>query len=119
MTKSIYDQLNAHGTVAKQRFVDTFSGRQYDDDRWFYILFNGTGAVVMSDEVDGGFKMSSTATGATSECMIAFDDKRQYSHTGSTWIAVVKSTNTIALNHSASLAGLKADDDNFLDYFYE
>ena len=98
--------------VTRQRFVETFSGDALDTDRWTYNLFNGTGAGAMSDEVDGGFKMSSTATGATSECMIAFDDKRQYSHTGSTWIAVVKSTNTIALNHSASLAGLKADDDN-------
>ena len=112
MTDSIYDQLNAYGTVAKQRMVETFSGDALDTDRWTYNLFSGTGAGVMLDEFDGGFKMSSTATGGESEGMIAFDDIRQYSHTGSTWIAVVKSTNTIALNHSSSLAGLKSLDDN-------
>ena len=112
MTKSIYDQLNAYGTVAKQRFVETFSGSVLDTDRWNYNLVNGTGAGAMSDEVDGGFKMSSTATGGSSESLITFNDIRQYSHTGSTWIAVVKSTNTIALNHSATYAGLKADNND-------
>tara|TARA_R110002074_G_scaffold23932_1_gene71857 strand:+ start:900 stop:1565 length:666 start_codon:yes stop_codon:yes gene_type:complete len=109
---SLYEQLFPLTTVMKQRFVENFSGDSLNTDRWIYNLFNGTGAGVMLDEVDGGFKMSSTATGGTSESMIAFDDIRQYSHTGSTWIAVVKSTNTIALNHSSSLAGLKSLDDN-------
>ena len=34
MTDSIYDQLNAYGTVAKQRVVETFSGGVLDTDRW-------------------------------------------------------------------------------------
>ena len=34
MTDSIYDQLNAYGTVAKQRVVENFSGSALDTDRW-------------------------------------------------------------------------------------
>ena len=89
MTKSIYDQLNASGTVAKQRFVETFSGDALDTDRWQQDGLNTNGTVVMADSVDGGLLMS---TGATSGniAFIAFNGVKQYSQTGSVMIAVTK-----------------------------
>ena len=55
MTKSIYDQLNASGTIAKQRFVETFSGGALDTDRWGVM----DGTCVASDSVDGGVLLTS------------------------------------------------------------
>jgi len=92
MTDSIYDQLNAYGTVAKQRFVETFSGDALDTDRWdFSPLFSGTQA--MSDEVDGGLLMSTTATN-TSESYIDTNNIKQFSPTGAVMIAVIKHGST-------------------------
>ena len=59
MTKSIYDQLNASGTVAKQRMVETFTGDALDTDRWNTTNVTGTGTFAMNDSVDGGFSISS------------------------------------------------------------
>ena len=58
MTKSIYDQLNASGTVAKQRVVETFSGDALDTDRWNENESNGTNTFGMADSVDGGYTMT-------------------------------------------------------------
>jgi hypothetical protein len=89
MTKSIYDQLNAYGTVAKQRFVETFSGSALDTDRWTTNILYNASTFAMSDSVDGGFEIT---TGATNSDRggIDFNDKRQYAHNGSVCITVVK-----------------------------
>ena len=89
MTKSIYDQLNAGGTVAKQRFVDTFSGGVLDTDRWKQDGLNTNGTLEMSDEADGGLLMSTGATNGNI-AFIAFNGVKQYSQTGSVMIAVTK-----------------------------
>ena len=87
MTDSIYDQLNAYGTVAKQRFVETFSGSEYDNDRWFYSNPTGTGTIGMADDNYGGATVA-TASGANSHTEINFNGKRQYSPTASVVIGV-------------------------------
>ena len=91
MTKSIYDQLNASGTVSKQRFVETFSGDVLDTDRWGSIvqISGSSGAVAMNDSVDGGVKVS---TGTNDEAILAFDDKRQFNHLASGFVAVTRLT---------------------------
>ena len=91
MTDSIYDQLNAYGTVAKQRFVETFSGGVLDTDRWDQSNTNGTQA--MADSIDGGLLMSTTSSGS-SVSYIDFADKKQFSNTGSVMIAVMKHGST-------------------------
>ena len=91
MTDSIYDQLNAYGTVAKQRFVENFSGWQLDTDRWDQSNTNGT--QVMADSIDGGLLMSTTSSGS-SISYIDFADKKQFSNTGSVMIAVMKHGST-------------------------
>ena len=87
MTKSIYDQLNEKGTIAKQRFVEDFSGWQYDDDRWFYSNPTGTGTIGMADDVYGGATVA-TQSGTNNHTEINFNGKRQYSPTASAIIGV-------------------------------
>tara|TARA_R110000822_G_scaffold119107_1_gene252009 strand:+ start:16 stop:642 length:627 start_codon:yes stop_codon:yes gene_type:complete len=104
MTKSMYDQLNPHGTVAKQRFVETFSGSGLDTDRW-NVTTTGNGAATMSDEADGGLKITSDS-GATGGIMINFNNIRQYSQTGSVCIFVGKRTSA---SDAQMLGGLSSN----------
>ena len=111
MTDSIYDQLNAYGTVAKQRFVETFSGSILDTDRWTYRDLAGTGSSGMSDSVNGGFFVKTATTTGTSQ--IDFNDIRQFSHTGSVFIGVLqKVTATNALLDSGLITGITHTDTN-------
>ena len=107
MTDSIYDQLNASGTVAKQRVVETFSGSAVDTDRW---TTTGLGAGVgnttftIDDEVDGGALML-VSSGISGEGIANFNDVRQFSNTGSVFICTTKS-NDVASGQN-SRVGLK------------
>jgi hypothetical protein len=87
MTDSIYDQLNAYGTVAKQRFVETFSGDALDTDRWDTTVSFGSFTASMADAVDEGLDLISSTSGNQGG-YIDFADKRQYSHNSSVNIAV-------------------------------
>ena len=90
MTKSIYDQLNAHGTVAKQRFVDTFSGSSYDDDRWMnYNISTGSCPIAMADSVDGGLLLE-TDNSASPSAYLSFNDVCQYNPAGFRFISTCK-----------------------------
>lgn len=93
MTDSIYDQLNAYGTIAKQRFVETFSGSALDTDRWSFnqVRDSPNNSYAMSDSVDGGLVLT-TGTSSYAGGSITFGDKRQYSPTGSVIIQVTKVT---------------------------
>jgi hypothetical protein len=88
MTDSIYDQLNASGTIAKQRFVENFSGSVLDTDRWEKTQ-SGTGTFAMSDSVDGGFTLYPAGSN-TNYAQINFNNKKQYSKTGVVMISVWK-----------------------------
>ena len=102
MTKSIYDQLNAGGTVAKQRFVEDFSGWQYDDDRWGNEVTYGSTTFGMADTDEGGF--TATTGGSDSDSgTINFSNKRQYSPTGAVMISVWKKN----INLCAGVTGFK------------
>ena len=89
MTKSIYDQLNASGTVAKQRVVETFSGDALDTDRWATNNNSGTNTFAMVDGSDDGFKITTQAA-SSAHGSITFDNIRQYAHNGSECIGVLK-----------------------------
>ena len=93
MTDSIYDQLNAYGTVAKQRFVENFSGSALDTDRWQTFAVLGTlFTVSMSDSVDDGLKFVSPASSSRTYLTFGLNpnEKRQYAHNGSVCITVTK-----------------------------
>ena len=75
----------------KQHVIDWCSGKggtNRTDFKWTAVNSGGaTGA--MSDEVDGGFKMSTGSTN-NARAFIGFNQKRQFSPTGSVMISVVK-----------------------------
>ena len=102
MTKSIYDQLNASGTIAKQRFVENFSGDALDTDRWSAIGGgNGTPTFAMADEIDGGFKVTAAAqdngdAGLGSNGTWDGYNIRHFSPTGSVYIDVFKNNTAVS-----------------------
>ena len=103
MTDSIYDQLNAYGTVAKQRFVENFSGSALDTDRWNTTL-GGSGSVSMADEVDGGLLVDASSTSGGS-ATINFNLIKPFSPSSSKLIYVAK-INEVGTNAFESYAGL-------------
>ena len=107
MTKSIYDQLNEKGTVAKQRFVENFTGDAVDTDRWTTTGFgsaSGNTTFTMSDEINGGALMK-VSSGNSGEGIANFNNVRHFSNTGSVFICVTKS-NDVASGQN-SRVGLK------------
>jgi len=105
MTDSIYDQLNAHGTIAKQRVVENFSGDALDTDRWATVKSgSGTPTYDMSDSIDGGLSIKTSSTTST-QGNITFNDIRPFSPSGSVFIAVIKQTSTSNTRLTAGLVG--------------
>ena len=90
MTKSIYDQLNASGTIAKQRFVENFSGDGLDTDRWFFQDIAAGASAVMADTVDGGLQMTTTNAGGSPSGLLGFADICQYNPAGFRFISTCK-----------------------------
>jgi len=71
----------------KQHFIEWFSGKQLPS-YWGTGNTGSGGSGAMTDEVDGGYKMSSAYNNSLNG--IHFSDKRQYSPTGSVCIVVLK-----------------------------
>ena len=94
---SVYEITNPLTTVAKQHFVEWFSGEDLDSKRWAYADYlssNHTGSGMVND-IDGGFKLvGDSSTAGSQNTLISFNDKKQYSNTGSVviWIAKVELT---------------------------
>ena len=57
---SVYEITNNLSTVAGQHMVEYFSGSSLDSKRWHLRIVNGGIEGAMSDEVDGGYKVSFT-----------------------------------------------------------
>lgn len=104
-SESLYEQLFPLSTVMKQRVVENFSGDALDTDRWTTNNHNGTNTFTMDDSTDGGFKI--TTAGADGNAgSINFNNKRQYSPTGSTILSSVKLSSTSTLNAQAGLVNV-------------
>ena len=95
---SVYEMFNPLTSVRKQHFWDWFSGRTLNmgtDGRWAYTdrIGNHTGSG-MVDEADGGFKLQGDTS--TNQTLIAFNDKKEFSNTGSVviWVAKMGATGT-------------------------
>tara|TARA_B110001454_G_C12678123_1_gene416745 strand:- start:788 stop:1387 length:600 start_codon:yes stop_codon:yes gene_type:complete len=85
---SFYEKFNPLTTVAKQRFVETFTGDALDTDRWHQGTNSGSPTFRMSDSVDGGFEIF--CDGTSDSGYINFDGIDQYNQTGSVIIGVAK-----------------------------
>ena len=107
MTKSIYDQLNASGTVAKQRVVETFTGDALDTDRWHVQQIVATCTFAPADSVDGGLLLSTDAGSGSPSAYLSFNDICQYNPTGFRFISTCKKG---ADNNVGIKAGIGSDD---------
>ena len=83
----------------KQHFVEWFSGKQLPS---YWTLYSPVGSATygMNNEVDGGMYLSAT-TSANSAHNIHFNDKRQYSPTGSVVNTVMRINQTDTGNYYA------------------
>jgi len=99
---SVYEITNPLSTVAKQHFVEWFSGKELPARRWALTNNGGnnTGSTT-HDGVDGGYTLEGTGSGSTQQSLLAFNDKKLFSHTGSAIIWVAK----LSLPMPASLDG--------------
>ena len=107
MTDSIYDQLNASGTVAKQRVVETFSGDALDTDRWHTQQIVATCTFAPADSVDGGLLISTDAGSGSPSAYLSFNDVCQYNPLGFRFISTCKKG---ADNNVGIKAGIGSDD---------
>ena len=106
----IYNGTTTLSNVFPQRVVENFSGSVLDTDRW-YSTFTGNGTATMSDEFDGGLKVT-CASDVSASYMINFNNTRTFSPTGSTCIFVgkrVSTTNTQMLGGLSSNTAFNAD----------
>ena len=100
---SVYEITNPLSTVAKQHFVEWFTGKELPTTRRWALTDNGgnnTGSTT-HDGVDGGYTLEGTGSGSTQQSLLAFNDKKLFSHTGSAIIWVAK----LSLPMPASLDG--------------
>ena len=87
----------------KQHFIEWFSGKQLPS-YWTSTQFYGNGSDAMSDEIDGGYKITGGTVGGSQSQIIGFNDKCQFSHTGSEVNTVIKMSHIDNVN---CMAGLK------------
>ena len=113
---SLYEQLNPLTTVAGQHFVDDFSGDKLDTFRWTQLDTNGTGTAGMSNEIDGGYYLT-TNSNNNAAVEIAFADTwnggtniRPFSHLGSTIIWVCKISSISNMNFGSGMGEMARAD---------
>ena len=87
---SVFDSLHESFTHDKQRFVEYFSGKKLPS-YWTLSDINGGTSGAMSDDVDGGYKISFSSQSAAWGGL-TMSNIRQYAHDGSGVIGVVKKT---------------------------
>jgi len=100
---SVYEITNPLSTVAKQHFVEWFTGKELPTTRRWALTNNGGNNTGSSthDGVDGGYLLVGTGSGSTQQSLLSFNDKKLFSHTGSAIIWVAK----LSLPMPASLDG--------------
>lgn len=87
---SLYEAFNPLTTVAKQHFVEWFSGD--DLDTIWTTVETGAGSGAMDDAIDGGYKLTTGAV-LNNNRNITFNTIKHYSETASIIILVTKLTN--------------------------
>ena len=94
---SVYEITNPLSTVAKQHFVEWFTGKELPTTRRWALTDNGgnnTGSTT-HDGVDGGYTLEGTGSGSSQQSLLAFNDKKPFNASGtdgSTIIWVAKLT---------------------------
>lgn len=84
MTESLYNKLYNVKEIARQRFVDNFSGDSLNE-RWTQ---SGTGTFAMVNAIDEGFSLIEPT--GSQRVDINFNQRRQYDFAGTTFIAITR-----------------------------
>jgi len=111
---SVYEMTNPLTTVRKQHFWEYFSGATLNS-RWTQTNVTGTGTFAMSDEVNGGFKITAPSGGGNPTIAISFHGSspvRQYAPDGSVYIVVAKASSTTSAIFKMGLKNV-GNSDNF------
>ena len=91
-----FDSINealgkGRGILQRAHFVEWFTGKSLNTNRWHTWDESGTAVFAMGDETDGGFKITTSAGGRSG---IDFNNKRNYHRLGGVLIGVVRLTST-------------------------
>ena len=100
---TIFSKLNATGGIPKQRFVENFSGDSLDTDRWNTTNTQGSGTFTTDDNIDGGFKITTSSTN-NDRSSINFNNKRNFNHIGSVSVSVCKAVDSSSRNVRVGLS---------------
>ena len=102
---SVYESLNPLTTVAKQRFVDWFSG-SLDIKRWGTTV-SGSGTVTIDDSINGGLVIEASS-GTNNNTEINFNGIRQFAPQGSVFICVFNTNLDASTTNHFTNVGLAA-----------
>ncbi len=102
-------KTNILSPIAKQHFVETFSGQLINPEIWTQIDQTGTGSNAMADEIDEGHAVISGAND-DDRTLMDFNDIRHYEETGCVLEAVIRRTETaseasVGFKNTTSLYG--------------
>jgi len=104
--ESLYEQLYSPTEIAKQRFVEHFTGDVLDD-RWAAENISGSPTIAMSDAINGGFEIIGTTAG--DDELIDFNDIRQYDETACIVIVQMQLPTTSACRGRVGVKNTTAD----------
>ena len=120
---SLYEAFNPLTTVAKQHFIEWFSGSVLDSI-WNQRNTNGVGTYAMVDAVDEGFSIT-TGTSTSNASDIDMNDIRHYSEDNYVCISIFRRVTTlsivqqISVNNGATFNHYVLVQDDTINTFYD
>jgi len=100
-------------TLRLQRFWDWFSGDDLNS-YWSKVNYSGTGTFTMVDAVDEGFSVTTASDTNARNSGIEFNNKKQYSSSGSVFITVFR---TVTASNNQAVVGLVENAGTGGDYY--
>ena len=92
--ESINEALgNSNGVTQRQHFVEWFTGRSLNTERWTYAGITGSPTSAMADSANGGYQITGTAHNDAAQ--ITFNGKDEFTNY-SVFIAVAKKSQSAA-----------------------
>ena len=117
--RSLYEALNgSFTTVAKTKFFDGFVGKVLNLDNWtLHNIAGSGGTATMLDGINTGCKLV-TGTSTSDNVQIDFNNKRQFSHTGSKTVGMIKKTTVLNAFMDGGFKAGYGDDNSNLSFLH-
>ena len=105
---SVYEITNPLTKVGKQHFIEYFTGKDLDTNRWVFQQASGTGTTGMQDAADGGYMQTTSASNSSNYMQIKAGGGsiRAFDAVGCAFIAVARA---ITGSNNAFYVGLHED----------